>query len=78
VFPAFIDDDRPLLVQTAILLAVYVTIATVIHSVVVISADAIRPILENQANATVIRRVMSASLVLVAAWLLYATRRAAL
>lgn len=28
VFPAFIDDDRPLLAQTAILLAVYVTIAT--------------------------------------------------
>lgn len=58
VFPAVIDDDRSLLAQTAILLAVYVTIATVIHSGVVISADAIRPILENQGNATVIRRMM--------------------
>jgi threonine/homoserine/homoserine lactone efflux protein len=66
VFPAFIDDARPLLAQSAILLAVYVTIATVIHSVVVISADAIRPILENRGNAAVVRRVMSASLVLVA------------
>lgn len=74
VVPAFIDEDRPLLAQTAILLAIYVAIATVIHSVVVISVDAIRPILENQGNATVIRRVMSASLVLVAAWLLYTTR----
>jgi threonine/homoserine/homoserine lactone efflux protein len=78
VFPAFIDEDRPLLAQTAILLAVYVMIATGIHLVVVISADAIRPILENRANAALIRRVMSASLVLVAAWLLYTTRRAAL
>jgi threonine/homoserine/homoserine lactone efflux protein len=76
VFPAFIDDARPLLAQSAILLAVYVTIATVIHSVVVISADAIRPILENQGNAQVVRRVMSASLVLVAVWLLYTTRSA--
>ena len=74
VFPAFIDDDRPLLAQTAILLAVYVMIATVIHSVVVFLADGIRPILENQGNATIIRRVMSASLVLVAAWLLYTIR----
>jgi threonine/homoserine/homoserine lactone efflux protein len=45
VFPAFIDDDRPQLAQTAILLAVYVMIATVIHSVVVFLADGIRPIL---------------------------------
>lgn len=48
VFPAFIDDDRPLLAQTAILLAVYVGIATIIHSVVVFLADGIRPTLENQ------------------------------
>lgn len=78
VFPAFIDDDRPLLTQATILLVVYVTIATVIHSVVVISADAIRPILENRGSATVARRAMSASLVLVAAWLLYTTRRVTL
>jgi threonine/homoserine/homoserine lactone efflux protein len=75
VFPAFIDDDRPLLVQTAILLAIYVTVATVIHSSVVVGAAAIRPILENQGNITAVRRVMSVSLVLVAAWLLYTTRR---
>jgi threonine/homoserine/homoserine lactone efflux protein len=44
VFPSFIDEGRPLLAQTEILLAVYVTIATVIHSAVVLSADAIRPL----------------------------------
>jgi threonine/homoserine/homoserine lactone efflux protein len=75
VFPTFIDEDRPLLAQTAILLAVYVTIATVIHSAVVISADAIRPLLENQGNITRVRRILSVLLVLVAGWFFYSTRR---
>jgi len=75
VFPTFIDEDRPLLVQTAILLAVYVTIATVIHSAVVISADAIRPLLENQGSITLVRRILSVLLVLVGGWFLYSTRR---
>jgi threonine/homoserine/homoserine lactone efflux protein len=75
VFPAFIDDTRPLLAQTAILLAIYVGIATLIHSVVVISADAIRPTLEGRGNSRVVRRVLSTSLILVAGWLFYSTRR---
>jgi threonine/homoserine/homoserine lactone efflux protein len=75
VFPAFIDRDRPLLAQTAILLAVYVTVATVIHSSVVLGAAAVRPILQSRGNVIVVRRVMSASLLVVAAWLLYTTHR---
>ena len=75
VFPAFIDRDRPLLAQTIILLAVYVTVATVIHSSVALGAAAVRPILQSR-NAIVVKRVMSASLVVVAAWLLYTTHRA--
>lgn len=78
VFPAFIDEDEPLFAQTAILLAVYVTIATIIHSAVVISADAIRPLLENQRNITFVRRILSVLLVLVAGWFFYSTRRAML
>jgi threonine/homoserine/homoserine lactone efflux protein len=76
VFPTFIDEDRPLLAQTAILLAAYVTVATVIHSAVVISADAIRPLLENRGSITRVRRTLSVLLVLVAGWFLYSTRRA--
>jgi threonine/homoserine/homoserine lactone efflux protein len=75
VFPAFIDRDRPLLAQTIILLGVYVTVATVIHSSVVLGAAAVRPLLQNRGNVIVVRRVMSASLVVVAAWLLYTTHR---
>ncbi len=75
VFPAFVDDTRPLLAQTAILLAIYVAIATLIHSVVVISADAIRPTLEGRGNTRLVRRVLSVLLILVAGWLFYSTRR---
>ena len=32
VFPAFIDAGRPLIAQTVTLLAIYVTVATIIHS----------------------------------------------
>lgn len=76
VFPAFIDEGRPLFAQTVILLGVYVTIATVIHSFVVLGAAAMRPILQSQGNTVIVRRMMSASLVLVAGWLLYTTYRA--
>jgi threonine/homoserine/homoserine lactone efflux protein len=76
VFPAFIDADRPLFPQTIILLAVYVTIATIIHLSIVLGAAAIQQMLQNQGNIIVVRRGMSASLVLVAAWLLYTTHRA--
>jgi threonine/homoserine/homoserine lactone efflux protein len=41
VFPTFVDEAQPLLAQTAILLTIYVAIATIVHSAVVISADAI-------------------------------------
>jgi|KBSMisStandDraft_5_1062788.scaffolds.fasta_scaffold52769_2 threonine/homoserine/homoserine lactone efflux protein len=75
VFPAFVDENRPLLAQTAVLLAMYVAIATVIHSAVVISTDAIRPLLENKGNVTLVRRILSVLLVLVAGWFLYSTRR---
>ena len=75
VFPAFIDAGRPLIAQTVTLLAIYVTVATIIHSSVVLAAAAIQSMFQNQRNIIVVRRVMSASLVLVAAWLLYTTHR---
>ncbi|QOZ33664.1 LysE family translocator [Bradyrhizobium sp. CCBAU 53421] len=75
IFPTFIDEARPLLLQTAILLTVYVTIATAVHTAVVISANAIRPSIEKRANTMLIRRIMSALLAVVAIWLFYTTRR---
>ncbi|MCA1400444.1 LysE family translocator [Bradyrhizobium sp. BRP56] len=75
IFPTFIDEARPLPLQTAILLTAYVTIATAIHSAVVISANAIRPSIEKRASTMLIRRIMSVLLAIVAAWLFYTTRR---
>ncbi|MGY3691691.1 threonine/homoserine/homoserine lactone efflux protein [Bradyrhizobium sp. USDA 3240] len=75
IFPTFIDEARPLLLQTAVLLTVYVTIATVIHTAVVISANAIQPSIEKRANTMLIRRIMSVLLAVVAIWLFYTTRR---
>ena len=75
VFPAFIDAGRPLIAQTVTLLAIYVTVATIIHSSVVLASAGVQTMFQNQRNIIVVRRVMSASLVLVAAWLLYTTHR---
>ena len=75
IFPTFIDEARPLLPQTAILLTAYLTIATIIHSAVVVSANAIRPSIEKRANTMLIRRIMSTLLAAVAIWLFYTTRR---
>ncbi|WP_456763133.1 LysE family translocator [Bradyrhizobium sp. USDA 4011] len=75
IFPTFIDEARPLLPQTAILLTAYVTIATIIHSAVVVSASAIRPSIEERANTMLIGRIMSVLRAAVAIWLFYTTRR---
>ena len=76
VFPTFISDERSVLSQTAILLAVYVAVATIVHSSVVMAAGATRPLLQDHASTTRIRRVLSVLLVLVAAWFILTTHRA--
>ncbi|NEU96154.1 LysE family translocator [Bradyrhizobium uaiense] len=75
IFPTFIDEARPLLQQTAILLTTYIAIATAIHAAVVISANAIRPTIEKRANTMLIGRIMAVLLAVVAIWLFYTTRR---
>jgi threonine/homoserine/homoserine lactone efflux protein len=53
--------------------AIYVVVATTIHSVIVLLADTARPLLENQERRVIIRRVFSLLLVAIAIWLLFAT-----
>lgn len=77
VFPTFISDERSVLSQTTILLAVYVMVATIVHSSVVLAAGAMRPLLQDRTGTTRIRRALSSLLVLVAAWFLFTTHRAA-
>jgi threonine/homoserine/homoserine lactone efflux protein len=73
ILPTFVNELRPLLGQTMTLSAIYVVVATTIHSVIVLLADTARPLLENQERRVIIRRVFSLLLVAIAIWLLFAT-----
>jgi threonine/homoserine/homoserine lactone efflux protein len=74
VLPTFVDELRPLLGQTITMSAIYVAVATAIHSAIVLLADTARPWLEDQERSVIIRRVFSLLLVAIAIWLLFATR----
>jgi threonine/homoserine/homoserine lactone efflux protein len=74
VLPTFVNALHPLLGQTITLSAVYVAVATAIHSAVVLLADTARPWLENQERSVIIRRLFSLLLAAIAVWLLFATR----
>jgi threonine/homoserine/homoserine lactone efflux protein len=74
VLPTFVNESRPLLAQTITLSAIYVAVATAVHSAVVLLADTARPWLEDQERSVIIRRVFSLLLVAIAIWLLFATQ----
>ena len=74
VLPTFVNESRPLLAQTITLSAIYVAVATAVHSAVVLLADIARPWLEDQERSVIIRRVFSLLLVAIAIWLLFATQ----
>lgn len=76
VLPLFLDRDRPDVTgQTLVLAGLYVGIATTVHAVIVLFADRLRPYLVSGPHETVIRRVLAASLGVVAIWLFFGTRR---
>jgi threonine/homoserine/homoserine lactone efflux protein len=74
VLPTFVNELRPPLAQTVTLSAIYVVIATTIHSGVVLLADNTRPWLEDRERSVLIRRVFSLLLAVIAIWLLFATK----
>jgi len=75
VLPTFVDDSRPLVSQTVTLSLIYVTVATVVHSTIVLLAHAARPWLEDERRSTIVRRILALLLVGIAVWLLVTTRR---
>jgi threonine/homoserine/homoserine lactone efflux protein len=78
VLPSFIDEERPLAGQTAILLAVYVAIASVVHIFVVMMADWARASTIQNSNSTMhVRRVLAILLALIAVWLFVSVKRGA-
>jgi len=79
VVPGFVHYESSassLLVQIARLGAVYVAIATAIHTSIVLLAGRLWPFLMSGSRKKSVRRVLSFALVLVAAWLAWTTRRA--
>jgi threonine/homoserine/homoserine lactone efflux protein len=75
VLPKFVDASLPLLAQTLTLSAVYVTIATLIHALIVLLAGSLEPRLTDPARERRVRRVLSLLLALVALWFAWSTAR---
>lgn len=54
---------------------IYVAIATLVHTTIVLAASRLRPLLVDGRNQVLVRRILSGLLFLVAVWLAYSTRR---
>ena len=77
VVPTFVGlrpghPDFP--VQMAIFGSIYIGIATVIHTTIVVLAAQLRPWLLEGTHQNAVRRALAVALVVVAVWLIWATR----
>jgi threonine/homoserine/homoserine lactone efflux protein len=75
VLPNFIDASRPALPQTVSLTIIYVLVATIIHSAIVMLAGTLEPFLNDPRREKIARRVLSALLACVAVWFGWSTAR---
>ncbi|MBX3567972.1 MAG: LysE family translocator [Rhizobiaceae bacterium] len=75
VLPTFLADDRPALPQTIVLTAIYVAVATFVHTGIVVLAGALEPLLTDPRRETLARRVLSLLLAAVALWFGWSTAR---
>lgn len=73
VLPGFVEPAGPIMPQTLLLSATYVTVATVIHFAIVTAAGAMRPLLEDPQRSRNVRRGLSMALALVAIWFAWKT-----
>ena len=73
VLPTFIDTSRPVLAQTVALTVIYVLVATLIHSAIVVLAGTLEPFLNDPRRERIARRVLSALLACVAIWFGWST-----
>jgi threonine/homoserine/homoserine lactone efflux protein len=75
VLPNFVEMGRPVVTQTLILSAVYVTIATAVHGLIVLLGGSMASLLTNPVRETLIRRCLSTLLAIVAIWFAWSTAR---
>lgn len=76
VLPGFTDPGAPVLGETLVLTAAYVAVATVIHAGIVTLAGSANDFLGDVERSRLVRRVLSASLALVALWFFWSSRAA--
>ncbi|MDR7035108.1 MULTISPECIES: LysE family translocator [unclassified Mesorhizobium] len=75
VLPTFIDPTVSATRQAMILTAVYVTVATLIHLVIVLLAGSLEPVLNDPGRERLARRFFSLLLAAVALWFAWTTAR---
>ena len=73
--PRFLDPGHGSTSRLALLGAIYVGVATAVHTGVVLLAGALRPFLAGGNRQRLVRRGLSAPLLLLALWLAWGTRR---
>ncbi len=73
ILPTFVVPAAPILPQTLVLSAVYVGIATLIHTIIVTLAATLRPFIEDPDRSRIVRRVLAVGLALVALWFIWKT-----
>jgi threonine/homoserine/homoserine lactone efflux protein len=75
VLPTFIDVARgAVLVQNLTLVAIYVAVATAVHTGVVLLAAQLRPLLVAGAGERLVRRALAIVMGIIAIWFAWATR----
>ncbi|WP_343070109.1 LysE family translocator [Aminobacter carboxidus] len=75
VLPTFIIAEQPVLSQTITLTAIYVSIATIIHALIVTLAGTLELFLNDSRRERIARRALSALLAAVAIWFAFSTAR---
>ena len=75
VLPTFIDAARgAVLAQNLMLVAIYVAVATAVHTGVVLLAAQLRPLLVAGAGERIVRRVLAIVMAMIAIWFAWETR----
>lgn len=73
VFPAFIDTHRPFAAQFMVMTAMYVAVATAVHSLIVLLGDRAGNYLQNPKAMNIMRYVFSLLLLGIALWFALST-----
>lgn len=73
VLPTFMTPHLPPVPQAMMLTAIYVGAGVVVHSTIVMLAGTLEPVLNDPRRETIVRRVLSVVLALVALWFAWST-----